>query len=118
MRFLVVDDSAVDRRLLTSMLEELGHQADNCDKPEGTLDKVTHGAYDAVFLDIVMPGQDGFKVLRALRANPPTSAQQVILCSSKKTPLEIDYGLKRAGANYYLTKPVTRESLTEVLTQI
>ena len=118
MRFLVIDDSAVDRRLLTSMLEDLGHQADNCEHPEGALDKVTSGAYDAVFLDIVMPGQDGYKLLRSLRANPPTARQRVILYSNKKTPLEVNYGLQRAGANHYLTKPVTRESLTAVLTQI
>ncbi|MEL7085343.1 MAG: response regulator [Cyanobacteria bacterium P01_A01_bin.3] len=118
MRFLVVDDSAVDRRLLTSMLEDLGHQADNCHTPEGALDKVTCGAYDAVFLDIVMPGQDGYKFLRSLRANPPTASQRVILYSNKKTPLEVNYGLQRAGANHYLTKPVTRESLTAVLTKI
>lgn len=118
MRFLVVDDSAVDRLLLTTMLEELGHQADNCDTPVGALDKVTRGAYDAVFLDIVMPGQDGYKFLRSLRANPPTAHQRVVFYSNKKTPLEINYGIQRAGANHYLPKPATRESLTAVLTQM
>lgn len=118
MRFLVVDDSTVDRRLLTAMLEELGHQADDCDTPVGAIDKITRGAYDAVFLDIVMPDQDGYKFLRSLRANPPTARQRVIFYSSKKTPIEINYGIQRAGANHYLSKPATRESLTAVLMQI
>jgi two-component system chemotaxis response regulator CheY len=62
-----------------------------------------------------MPTQDGYKFLRELRANPTTAGQHVIFCSSKKTSLEIDYGLKRAGANQYLVKPVTRDSLVQAL---
>ena len=118
MRFLVVDDSNVDRHLLTSMLEDLGHQADACETPSGALEKVADGGYDSVFLDIVMPGQDGYKFLRSLRSHPTAANQHVIFCSSKKTSIEIDYGIKRAGANDYLTKPVTRESLSKVLMQI
>lgn len=118
MRFLVVDDSAVDRRLLTSVLQELGHQADECPNTEGALNKIATGNYTSVFLDIVMPEQDGYKFLRELRANSVTAKQHVIICSSKKTPLEVDYGLKRAGANEYLVKPVTRESMAEVLQKV
>jgi two-component system chemotaxis response regulator CheY len=118
MRFLVVDDSAADRHLLTTLLQELGHQVDSVDKTEGVLDKVARGGYAAVFLDIVLPEQDGYKLLRALRSNQATADQHVIFCSSKKTPLEIDYGLKRAGANNYLVKPVTREGLSQALANV
>ncbi len=118
MRFLVVDDSAVDRRFLTSVLQKLGHQADECPDTAEALNKIASGRYTAVFLDIVMPEQDGYKFLRELRANPATAKQHVIICSSKKTSLEVDYGLKRAGANGYLVKPATRESLTEVLQKV
>jgi two-component system chemotaxis response regulator CheY len=65
-----------------------------------------------------MPEQDGFKFLRQLRLNEATSDQYVILCSSKKTPVEINYGIKRAGANDYLTKPVTPESLEQALKKL
>jgi two-component system chemotaxis response regulator CheY len=118
MRFLVIDDSAVDRHLLTSLLEELGHQAEVCSNTEGVLDKIALGHYDSVFLDIVMPEQDGYKFLRSLRANPTTSKQHVIFCSSKKTTLEVDYGLRRAGANEYLVKPVTRENIVQILQKV
>lgn len=118
MRFLVIDDSAVDRHLLTSLLEELGHQADVCPNTEGVLDKIAMENYASVFLDIVMPEQDGYKFLRALRSNQATAKQHVIFCSSKKTPLEVDYGIKRAGANDYLVKPVKRESVAQVLQKV
>lgn len=118
MRFLVIDDSAVDRHLLTSLLEELGHHTEVCSSTEGVLDKIALGNYDSVFLDIVMPEQDGYKFLRSLRTNPTTSKQHVIFCSSKKTALEVDYGLRRAGANEYLVKPVTKESVAQILQKV
>jgi CheY-like chemotaxis protein len=118
MRFLIIDDSSVDRYALASLLESLGHGVDQCASPTDALEQVEQGQYDLVFLDVVMPEQDGYKFLRTLRLNPKTSSQYVVFCSSKKTPLEINYGLKRAGANDYLTKPVTRDSVGQVLNRI
>lgn len=118
MRFLVVDDSAVDRQFLTALLEDLGHQVEVSENPVGILDKIASGSYDAVFLDIVMPEQDGYKFLRELRINKNTNKQRVVFYSNKKTPIEVNYGLKRAGVDAYLTKPTTREELERVLQQL
>ncbi|MBR8829311.1 MAG: response regulator [Gomphosphaeria aponina SAG 52.96 = DSM 107014] len=118
MRFLVVDDSAVDRHLLTNLLQELGHQTDVFTNTQGLIEKIAAEKYDSVFLDVVMPEQDGYKFLRTLRSNPSTAQQHVILYSSKKTALEINYGLKRAGANEYLVKPANQETLTQIINKI
>lgn len=118
MRFLIVDDSAVERRFLASLLEAMGHQVEVCDSTTGIIEKLTTGEYTSVFLDIVMPEKDGYKFLRELRLNQGTANQHVILCSSKKTPIEVNYGLRRAGANDYLTKPVTRECLEKTLQRL
>jgi twitching motility two-component system response regulator PilH len=119
MNFLVVDDSQVDRYFLGALLTSLGHQVEACESATDIVEKVQMGRYSSVFLDIVMPGQeDGYKLLRKLRANPTTAHQHVIFYSSKKTPLEINYGVKRAGANDYLTKPITREQLATALQKI
>ena len=118
MKFLVVEDSSVDRYLMVSMLEQLGHKADICQDTNTLAEQVAKENYAAVILDIVMPQQDGFKCLRELRLNPATAKQYVIFCSSKKTPLEINYGIKRAGANDYITKPVTQESLQKALQKV
>lgn len=115
MRFLIIDDSTVDRHWLTSILEEMGHQVEAYENTVGILEKLKTDEYTAVFLDIVMPEKDGYKFLRELRLNQYTVNQHVILCSSKKTPVEISYGLQRAGANDYLTKPITREHLEKTL---
>ncbi|NJP10022.1 MAG: response regulator [Leptolyngbyaceae cyanobacterium RU_5_1] len=118
MRFLIVDDSAVDRHFLASLLEEMGHQVEMCESTIGVLEKLTIGKYTALFLDIVMPDKDGYKFLRELRLNEPTVNQHVILYSIKSTAIEINYGLKRAGASDYLTKPTTREQLEQLIGRI
>jgi CheY-like chemotaxis protein len=118
MKLLIIDDSAVDRQSLSSVLAAFGHTVDEAAGPTQALTMVEQGHYDLVFLDVVMPEQDGYKFLRTLRLNPKTSNQYVVFCSSKKTPLEINYGIKRAGANDYLPKPATPESVQEVLERI
>jgi len=115
MRFLIVDDSAVDRHFLKSLLEEMGHQVESYESTTGVFDKIATGNYSAVFLDIVMPDKDGYKFLRELRSNQITAEQRVIFYSSKKKSVEVNYGIKRAGANDYLPKPTTRERLEKTL---
>lgn len=118
MQFLVVDDSSVDRQFLSSILTEMGHCVEVHDSTAGVVDKLSTGKYACLFLDIVMPQQDGYKFLRELRTNQETAKQNVVFCSSKKTPVEIKYGLRRAGANDYITKPVSKERLAEVLRKL
>ena len=118
MKFLIIDDSNVDSHALASMLEQLGHNVDRFDGATDAMSTVETGAYDSIFLDVVMPEQDGYKFLRTVRLNPITTKQHVVFCSSKKTPLEINYGVQRAGANDYLPKPVSRESIEQVLAKI
>lgn len=115
MKILVVDDSSVDRHFLTNLLEELGHSVETYESTDGVIEKLKQQDYAIMFLDIVMPKQDGYKFLRELRSNPQTAEQQVVFYSSKGTSLEVSYGLKRAGANHYLVKPATKEKLETVL---
>ena len=116
--FLIIDDSAIQRHLLSSFLKDFRHTVDFCESTIGALDKIINNSYTAIFLDIVLPDQDGYKFLRELRSQHQLADQYVILCSTKSTKLEIDYGLKRAKANDYLPKPVSRESLSEVLNKL
>jgi PleD family two-component response regulator len=116
MYFAIIDDSSVDSQNLSVHLQELGHQDNDVyDRPETALSKIEEGTYPIVFLDVVMPGQDGYKFLRNLRMNPKTAEQYIVLHSSKSTPLEMKYGIERAGANDYLAKPITKESLAAVI---
>jgi CheY-like chemotaxis protein len=116
MDLLVIDDSAVDRYSLVSILKSLGHQVDQCADPTAAMELIAAKNYAVIFLDVVMPDIDGYRLLRTMRLDPVVGDQYVVLCSVKKTPLEINYGIERAGANDYLPKPATREAL-EVIFQ-
>jgi PleD family two-component response regulator len=118
MRFLIIDDSSVDSHALGSILGMLGHEVDLCKSAIDALSIIEAGKYDLVFLDVVMPEQDGYKFLRTMRLNPKTASQYVVFYSSKKTPIEVNYGIQRAGANDYLSKPVTHESVERILSKI
>ncbi len=118
MKILIVDDSSVDRHFLKNLLEGLGHEVEAVENTRGILDKLSGHEYNIVFLDVVMPEQDGFKFLREIRANPSTKEQYVVLYSSKGTPLEVNYGLKRTGANEYLVKPATKDKLETLLATV
>jgi CheY-like chemotaxis protein len=118
MRFLIIDDSSVDSHALASILEMLGHVVDLCKSPIDALSVIEAGKYDLVFLDVVMPEQDGYKFLRTMRLNPKTASQYVVFYSSKKTPLEVNYGIQRAGANDYLPKPVSQEGIERIIAKI
>jgi CheY-like chemotaxis protein len=114
MNVLVIDDSAVDRYHLVSLLKSLGHEVDQCAEPNAVMEMIAKKPYKIVFLDVVMPDFDGYRLLRNIRIDPTISNQYVVICSVKKTPLEINYGLERAGANNYLPKPATREGLENI----
>ena len=118
MRFLIIDDSSVERHALATGLESLGHSVDQCDSAVDALKTIESGIYNSVFLDVVMPEQDGYKFLRTMRLNPATAKQYVVFCSNKNTSLEMNYGIQRAGANDYLPKPVTSESIKKIIESI
>ena len=63
-----------------------------------------------VVMDIVMPGQNGFQVTRALSRDPDTQAIPIIICTSKSNETDRIWGL-RQGAREYLVKPVRPEEL-------
>ncbi len=114
MNVLVVDDSAVDRYHLVSLIKSLGHEVDQCAEPSIVLELIATKSYKMIFLDVVMPDVDGYRLLRNIRIDPAISDQYVVICSVKKTPLEINYGIERAGANDYLPKPATKEGLADI----
>lgn len=118
MQVLVIDDSALDRRFISSLLQDMGCSVEACENTDGVVEKLSTGQYSCLFLDIVMPERDGYKLLREIRANEATAQQNVVFCSSKSSPLEVKYGLQRTGANDYITKPVSRERLAEILQKL
>lgn len=116
-RALVVDDSAAIRKQLELELREAGIAADFAETGEEALQKVTVQAYDLVFLDIIMPGIDGYETCRQMRLRKEMKKTPIIMLSAKTSPLDEVQGVI-AGASTYLTKPVKSEQLQKTLKRV
>jgi len=115
-RVLVVDDEPDIALIVRVTLESDGHEVEIAADGESALDMVDEGAYDAVLLDVTMPGMDGFEVLTALKSDPePTvSSIPVIMLTARTGDMDrIRGGIE--GALYYLTKPFSGADLKDHL---
>lgn len=111
---LVVDDSAVDRQHLTTVLTKNGFAVHSAESAADGIAKVKELKPDLVLMDIVMPGQNGFQATRALANDESTKHIPVFICSSKGQETDRVWGM-RQGAKEYLVKPVDS---TELLSKI
>ena len=114
---LIVDDEPMTRTLLKLMLAPADYEVFEADNGIEALEKIEHRKADIMILDVMMPQMDGLMLCRKLRERQDTVQTPIILLSAKTTPESIQEGLI-AGANRYLTKPVSRKDLLESLAEL
>ncbi|MCC2683723.1 MAG: arlR 1 [Paenibacillaceae bacterium] len=102
MRILVVEDDESLLRTILTIFAEAGYQADSAQSGDDGCYMAEQGIYDLLVLDIMLPGMDGLKVVRHLRARKLTLP--VLLLTAKDSVEDLVKGLD-AGADDYLTKP-------------
>jgi two-component system OmpR family response regulator len=108
MRVLVVEDETKLRELLRRGLGEEGYTADVADRGEEALWMAQAVAYDAIVLDVMLPGADGFEICRRMRGNGVWSP--VLMLTARDAVDDRVSGLD-AGADDYLAKPFAFEEL-------
>lgn len=106
-RALIVDDSPTIVAVLRRMLQQNGYQTYEAYTAEDALELARDLVPDLIFLDIVLPGMDGFAALRTLRRDPVTKAVPVIMISGNAQATEQFY-VQRIGADDFMKKPFTR----------
>ncbi|HYD56904.1 MAG TPA: response regulator [Burkholderiales bacterium] len=110
-RILIVDDDESTRlllaRLVSTDLEAEVQLAGTC---EQALRLVENYAYDAILLDLLMPGRGGLAVLKEVRAGSPNAATPVVIVSVVSEERSMQECMA-AGATAYHLKPVRREAL-------
>jgi DNA-binding response OmpR family regulator len=110
-RVLIVDDEESTRLLLASMLsKDLGVEAQLAGTCEQAVRLASNYAYDAILLDLLMPGIGGQAVLAEIRQATPNAGTPVIIVSVVGEKATID-ACMAAGANAYHVKPVRRAEL-------
>ena len=102
MRILVVEDEALIARTLRAGLEADGYTVDVAERGDDGLWMATENDYDAIILDIMLPGMNGYVVLRELRARGKTTP--VMMLTAKDGEHDQAEGLD-TGADDYVTKP-------------
>jgi len=108
-RILIVDDKEQNREVLEAMVEALGHEPELAQDGLEALAKLELDI-DLVLLDVMMPGMDGFEVVRRIRQHPDVSDLPIIMVTGL-TSKEDRLRAAEAGANDFISKPVDMTEL-------
>ncbi|MFK4510753.1 ATP-binding protein [Bradyrhizobium daqingense] len=113
LRVLSVEDNPFGRVVLNTILTELGHHAEFIGRGEDAVDRLALGAFDAVLMDMVLPGIDGVEAIRRIRTIPTPLARIPIIGVSGRG--EDEAAAREAGADAFLVKPVSPRALATAL---
>jgi twitching motility two-component system response regulator PilH len=118
-RVLIVDDSPTEMYKLTGMLEKHGHVVLKAENGADGVALASLEKPDAVLMDIVMPGLNGFQATRQLskHTDPSISSIPIIIITTKDQETDKIWG-ERQGAKDYLTKPVDEDTLIATLNKV
>jgi two-component system, sensor histidine kinase len=116
LRVLSVEDNPFGRVVLNAVLTELGHHAEFVSRGEDALERITQGGFDAILMDMVLPGIDGIEAIRRIRAlGPPFGSAAIIGVSGRG---DDEAAARAAGADAFLVKPVSPRALAIALLEV
>lgn len=114
---LIIDDDQELFRLLAEFLKDEGFACAHASRPEQGIREGASGRYDALVLDVMLPGMSGFEVLRHLRADEATRGLPVLMLTARGEEVDRVLGLE-LGADDYLGKPFSPRELVARLRAI
>ncbi|HEX9720578.1 MAG TPA: response regulator [Ramlibacter sp.] len=109
-KILVVDDSKTELMFMTDMLQKHGFSVKTAENAEDAFRRLAEEKPDLILMDVVMPGQNGFQLTRAITRDPLYADVPIIMCTSKNQETDRVWGM-RQGARDYITKPVDADEL-------
>lgn len=107
---LIVDDSKTELMVLSELLSKNGYVVRTADCADEALKRLAEEKPDLILMDVVMPGQNGFQLTRAICRDPQFAGLPIIMCTSKNLETDRVWGM-RQGARDYVTKPVDGKEL-------
>jgi CheY-like chemotaxis protein/nitrogen-specific signal transduction histidine kinase len=113
LRLLSVEDNPFGRVVLNAILTELGHQTEFIGQGEAAPERIAQGNFDAVLMDMVLPGINGIEAIRRIRALDPPHGRIAVICVSGRG--EDEAASCAAGADAFLVKPVSPRALATAL---
>jgi CheY-like chemotaxis protein len=113
-RVLAVDDSPLMRTFLQNKLQPYGISPEFASSGEEALFKISKQHFDMIFLDVMLPGMDGYDVCKMIKKNKDNSLMKVVMLTSKDKTFDKIRGTM-AGCDGYLTKPVDEMKLRAII---
>ena len=115
---LAVDDIPLNLLLVQKMLSRFNFRIRTATGGQQALDEVAQEKPDLILLDLMMPGVDGFEVIRRLREDPATADIRIVILSALNSNEDVVKGFNM-GAHDFIMKPIIMEKLlTCVITQM
>lgn len=114
-RILVIDDQAINRTVAQTLLTHMGHEVTTADGGQKGLDTARHTRFDLIFMDIHMPGLDGFETTKALLAEGGASTGTPIIALTASTMDEDRQKYAQAGMSDCIGKPLELDALQTVI---
>ena len=115
-RILIVDDDEMVLMAVNELLNQEGYDVQSASSGSEALKKLEENSYDLIMLDIIMPEMDGFSVCKKIRAKDNCEEIPIVFLSAKSSEADKSDGLD-AGANLFLSKPISPDKLIEVISQ-
>ena len=118
-RVLIVDDCSIDRMILQRAFGKVHGKSivlREADNAEAAITAIEEDDFDAVFLDINMPGHNGFYVLRSARRKYPSDPPLIFMYSSSDHPDDVSRASEE-GATEYICKPVEMAAIEAVVSR-
>ena len=109
-KVLVVDDSKTELMFMRDLLQKNGFSVKTAENAEDAFRRLAEEKPDLILMDVVMPGQNGFQLTRAITRDPLYADVPIIMCTSKNQETDRVWGM-RQGARDYITKPVDQDEL-------
>ena len=111
---LIVDDVQTDRELVGKVVSGAGHRPVYASDGKEALTVAKETRPSLIFMDVVMPTQDGFKTCRMLKQDTDTASIPVVLVTSKGTESDKYWG-QRQGADDHVAKPFTADTILTLI---
>ena len=109
-KVLIVDDSKTELHHLSVVLGKRGYAVRTAENGDEAMRRLSEEKPDLILMDVVMPGQNGFQLTRAITRDPRYADLPVIMCTSKNQETDRVWGI-RQGAKDYVVKPVVADEL-------
>jgi len=109
-KVLLVDDSKTELHYLSEILLKRGYQVRTAENGDEAMRRLGEEKPDLILMDVVMPGQNGFQLTRAITRDPRFADVPVIMCTSKNQETDKVWGM-RQGARDYIVKPINADEL-------